>query len=82
MRTPQHISKDKVFCRGCEYLKYVGTGHNVWSDCDKFICKHPKNRAPKYDSWLKPHDGGKKEPKVINKKNNCGWYKRVKRSIR
>jgi hypothetical protein len=67
--------REKVFCKECKYIKHKSSGgHNVWAESDTYVCLHPKNRAPKNDTWLKPDKSGEKSPKVLNKKNNCLWY--------
>ena len=64
---------EKVFCENCVYLlKKVGRG--------SYRCRHAENvLQDETITWLskKSTKTYVRRPQVINKANDCGWYKRT-----
>ena len=55
----------KVFCKKCTHLS-IGDG------C---VCTHEQNKQYVYD-WFSEKYIFVKEPKELNKNNDCPWFKR------
>jgi len=59
---------DKVFCNKCKYYVYYHFNEI------KETCKHPKNIGY-YNDYNKRKKYYAHDPKIINKNNNCEWFK-------
>lgn len=56
---------EKVFCGECIYFQ-------TWGGLP--FCEHPDNNRVKYN-WREKWNANIRKPEIINKKNNCKWYK-------
>jgi len=68
------ITKDKVFCEDCKYLKIY-----TFSMIPAQQCDHPDNLEEMRgsDTWLRPgilYTRRIRLPKDINRENDCIWH--------
>jgi len=59
----------KVFCENCKYYNWYFIAFDIELDCAA-----PENLIKKCD-WKSDWVEGLRKPNVINKNNNCKWYK-------
>ncbi len=59
----------KVYCSNCKWL----SDNDGWA----YICLHKENENTN-SNWFSINffDGWKRKLEIINKKNNCSWYKK------